>query len=337
MPLIIIASRNQIEMKEKGSGYVNNLSTQDFMVDLKDEANIIVGRDHGGPFQSQIDQANCLSTEEAIASSIESFKTDIDCGVTFLHIDPSKYSIQSTNIDGMIEVLVHIYGELDEYAKIKEKNVFFEIGSEGHGPEVDDKEELHYFLDKVTERLKRDNLDYPLFCVAKLGSYVLEDQNIGTFNDRILKQDTKKIEEIVSLIHSYKLRLKQHNADYLSPEVLSQIPKLKIDSINIAPQLGLIESEMIIQQLKTNNLNEILGEFFSLVDQSNSWKKWTNSEEPNLELKARLGGHYVFSQQKFIRLKKRILEVVPDLDSIIQSSLSSYLLDTMKNLNYWRA
>ncbi len=56
VPIMIIASRRQIECKEFGGGYVNNWSTEDFSkyVEKNDiKGNIILCRDHGGPFQGK--------------------------------------------------------------------------------------------------------------------------------------------------------------------------------------------------------------------------------------------------------------------------------------------
>ena len=56
VPLMMIASRRQIESKDLGGGYVNNWSTEDFAdyVSQKDiKKNIILCRDHGVPFQGK--------------------------------------------------------------------------------------------------------------------------------------------------------------------------------------------------------------------------------------------------------------------------------------------
>ena len=56
IPLMLIASRRQIESKELGNGYVNNWSTEEFSkyVYEKDKSqNVILCRDHGGPYQNE--------------------------------------------------------------------------------------------------------------------------------------------------------------------------------------------------------------------------------------------------------------------------------------------
>ena len=52
-PLMLIASRRQIDAEDFGGGYVNNWTTETFSNYVKKRSNgkIILCRDHGGPFQ----------------------------------------------------------------------------------------------------------------------------------------------------------------------------------------------------------------------------------------------------------------------------------------------
>ena len=54
-PLMLIASRRQIDSEEFGGGYVENWTTQEFSnyISSQDKQNnIILARDHGGPWQN---------------------------------------------------------------------------------------------------------------------------------------------------------------------------------------------------------------------------------------------------------------------------------------------
>ena len=58
-PLILIASRRQIECNENGSGYVENWDTETFSEYVKSKTindNLILARDHGGPWQGNWDK-----------------------------------------------------------------------------------------------------------------------------------------------------------------------------------------------------------------------------------------------------------------------------------------
>ena len=57
-PLTLIASRRQIEMEELGGGYVNAWTTSTFSNYVKSKnksKNVILARDHGGPWQNNIE------------------------------------------------------------------------------------------------------------------------------------------------------------------------------------------------------------------------------------------------------------------------------------------
>ena len=93
-PLMLIASRRQIDSEQFGGGYVENWTTNQFAeyVQRKDKnRNIILARDHGGPWQNELEKKQGMSLIEAMKSSKDSYKTDIDSGFHMLHID-SNYT-----------------------------------------------------------------------------------------------------------------------------------------------------------------------------------------------------------------------------------------------------
>ena len=54
IPILMIASRRQIDSEEFGGGYVNNWTTEDFaryVLDKDKKGKILLARDHGGPWQ----------------------------------------------------------------------------------------------------------------------------------------------------------------------------------------------------------------------------------------------------------------------------------------------
>ena len=58
IPLMLIASRRQVDSKKMGGGYVNNWNTEEFSkyVKLKDKNDmVILSRDHGGPWQNNLE------------------------------------------------------------------------------------------------------------------------------------------------------------------------------------------------------------------------------------------------------------------------------------------
>ena len=106
---MIIASRRQIDSVEMGGGYVNNWDTKSYAkyVFKNDKsANIILARDHGGPWQNDKEVKMQLSLRDALESAKNSFKCDIDSGFQILHLDPSMDPYKTPNED---EVLERVY------------------------------------------------------------------------------------------------------------------------------------------------------------------------------------------------------------------------------------
>ena len=69
IPIFLIASRRQIDSSKFKGGYVNNWSTNDFSnfvkkIDRKN--NIILSRDHGGPWQNPYEIEKNMNLEEAM-------------------------------------------------------------------------------------------------------------------------------------------------------------------------------------------------------------------------------------------------------------------------------
>ena len=91
VPLVLIASRRQVECLELGSGYVNNWDTFAFAryVRGKDhKGNVILARDHGGPWQHPMESKRFIEIEDAMESAKLSFLRDLEAGFQILHIDP---------------------------------------------------------------------------------------------------------------------------------------------------------------------------------------------------------------------------------------------------------
>ena len=91
-PLMLIASRRQIECDTLGCGYVNGWSTEDFAayVRARDTGGwVLLCRDHGGPWQNERESASRLPLDAAMASAKASLDADLQAGFDILHLDPS--------------------------------------------------------------------------------------------------------------------------------------------------------------------------------------------------------------------------------------------------------
>ncbi len=313
-PLMLIASRRQIECNEHGGGYVNNWSTESFAdyVQKKDKKGfVILCRDHGGPWQNYQEVAGKLSLEDAMESAKKSFEADIKSGFEIIHIDPS-IDIHKT-ITGK-EVMERVY-ELYEFcmnrAAAFDKTIRIEIGVEQQTGEIEDTLGFKEMLVKIKNFCRIKNFLPPLFVVAQTGTLIKETENIGNFKNYIegTEKDLKK-SKLINLLKTCfnsEIYLKEHNADYLSNEALSWHPKIGIPAANIAPEFGVSETLYILEICRKFNLKEEKEDFLSLAFESGKWKKWMKDKsQADDRQKAIIAGHYIFSKEEFKEIAERI-------------------------------
>ncbi len=313
IPIILIASRRQIDSQEFGGGYVNNWVTDEYAkyVRSKDKKNnIILARDHGGPWQSEVEKKNNLDLREAMTSAKSSFKSDIDAGFQMIHIDPSIDIHQTPSISEVIDRVFELYDFCYSYAKKNNKDIIFEIGTEEQTGSSNSQEEVEYILSEMDKFCKKNKFPNPSFIVVQTGTRVMETRNIGIFDYpfRVENQIPAEIQipKILEICNKYGIFMKEHNADYLSDEGLRWHPKLGIHSVNIAPEFGVIETRALLSILENYNLKDLFNEFINESFKSKKWEKWLleNSSLSKLE-KSIISGHYVFSSPKVKEIKSK--------------------------------
>ena len=161
-PLMLIASRRQIDSEQFGGGYVENWTTQqfaDYVLDKDVNKNIILARDHGGPWQNEQEKDENLNLEEAMKSSKESYRSDIDAGFNILHIDPSVDINSSPSVNQILDRVYELYDFCWSYAQQKKQDIIFEIGTEEQSGGNNTKEELEYTLESMRKFCKSNNND----------------------------------------------------------------------------------------------------------------------------------------------------------------------------------
>jgi hypothetical protein len=339
---MIIASRRQIESKQLGSGYVNNWSTEEFSEYINKHANsnLILCRDHGGPYQNENEIKQNLTYGEVMTNAKESFRVDIKSGFNIIHIDPTENIISDLTIDEMLNRIYELYDYCFSVADEFNKKIHIEIcfGKEDGG--ISNLSEIQYAIKKIETFCESKNLPLPLFMVLKTGNHVLETKNIGIFEDVIDGkgvEEENEIKKMIEFCNQIGIMVKEHNGDYLTNHALQYHPKLGIHAINVAPEFGVIETKSILAWLEKNDLNKYREEFLEISFNSEKWKKWMlpNTTTTKIE-KAIISGHYIFSSTDFIKLKKKILENTEnlnDFDNYLKSEIKKSILRYLKNLN----
>lgn len=315
-PIMLIASRRQIDANIFGKGYVENWGTEKFskyVMSKSKKKNIILCRDHGGPYQNNNDIINKLTLKDAIKNSKKSFEIDIKNDFKIIHIDPSinlKGNLKKNLImDNLYELMIYC----DEISRKNNKKILIEIGTEEQSGTTNTFEEIEKFLNDVNLFCKKNKIIKPSFVVLQTGTKVQELENVGSFECpiRIENEIAPEIQifKALELCDKYDFWMKEHNGDYLSDESLKWHPKIGIHATNVAPEFGVIETISLIKILKEYNMKKYLNLFLELSYNSKKWTKWLrkNSNADDFK-KSIIAGHYIFSDKEFIELKKNIIE-----------------------------
>jgi len=277
----LIPSRRQVEYN---GGYVNNWTTKEFASYVQSKTSKVkIQRDHGGRLQGN-----------GSADFLKSYEEDALSNFDLIHIDPWKKFVD-------IEEMIEETAKNIEFCYSVNPECYYEVGTEEaiHGYTTN---ELDYFLSGLKDRLgllwKKIK-----FAVIQSGTRIIGTENTGIF-------DAKKCKKMIDVCRYHDIMSKEHNGDYLSLQGVKTRFDLGLDGINIAPQFGVSETKIIVEELKKNKQGELLNNFFDLCYHSNKWKKWLKRDiqinKNTKDLILAVSGHYVFADPNFISIKQNI-------------------------------
>ena len=340
-PIMLIASRRQIDSEDFGGGYVENWTTKnfsDYVIKKDINKNIILARDHGGPWQNEFEKNQNMNLEEAMKSAKRSFQTDIDSGFHMLHIDPSIDIHDELNTDQVLERIYELYDFCWTYAQQNNRDIIFEIGTEEQSGSNNTSEELEYTLESMKKFCNTNKIPFPAFVVIQAGTRVMEMRNVGSFDSAIRIQNELppeiQIPKMIEICDKYGILMKEHNTDYLSTDSLIWQPRLGIHAANVAPEFGVAETKAFINILESKGHIDLLNLFLKLSYDSNKWFKWMlkNSKDSELD-KAIIAGHYVFSTKHFIEIKNEARKRIQNLNDILKENVKRCIFRYMKAFN----
>ncbi len=288
-----IPSRRQVEFN---GGYVNNWTTKEFSEYVN--GRVLIERDHGGIGQGYKHD-----------DGIESFMHDCRY-FDKIHIDPWKeYQEFDKGLQETIDCINFIYLVMG-----KEK-VKFEVGTEEsiRRFEVDELEKLLRHLKGKLEPEIFENIEY-VVVQSGVGLDLGNMRNTGKF-------DPDRLEKMIEVCKKFDKKSKEHNGDYLTGEDYKKRFDMGLDSINIAPEFGQLETLIYL-----NHMDEgVISRWYDLCLESKRWEKWVDKDF-NVSDKKRLiqiCGHYLFSTVGFKKIK-------PDIDSAVISEIK-YKLGELYN------
>ncbi|MBT5407047.1 MAG: hypothetical protein HOL23_05680 [Gammaproteobacteria bacterium] len=304
-----IPSRRQVEFD---GGYVNNWTNESFSKYVKNKSpNTIIQRDHGGPGQGYEDDDGRIS-----------FKNDAKF-FNLIHVDPwKKYSDLKLGIIETVEII--------KFCLKINPNIEFEVGTE----EAIRKftiEELKILIGTLEKKLTQAEFNKIKYAVVQsgVGLDLGKMKNTGNY-------DSVRLENMVKVVHSYGILTKEHNGDYLLANEIQRRFQVGLDAINIAPELGQIETCAIIELIK--EYEDFIDEIFEICFDSKRWEKWVpktyNPVKNKVEL-IKICGHYIFSTPRFVSLveKYSIREKINlnEISNILKSKIILHLKSLTEN------
>lgn len=289
----LIPSRRQVEWD---GGYVNNWTTKQFSDYVKSKTeNILLVRDHSGPNQGTYEDPGYVSL------AVDTQLLDI------IHIDPwKKYPAFNLGLKETIRMI--------EYCYDLNPNIQYEVGTE-EAIRRFEPHELNDLVHELKSRLSPEIYNQIRYLVIQSGTSLKGTNQTGNY-------DSDRLKEMISICKYHNLISKEHNGDYIPVSTIKEKFDLGLDSINIAPEFGLIETLTYINEIKDNELFE---KYFQICYNSKKWVKWVNENfdpHSNKEELIKICGHYVLSNPEFL---DNIKSCFPDIDQKIKSNINNKL------------
>lgn len=290
---VFIPSRRQIEYN---GGYVNNWTTSEFVDYVKTQnSNIKIERDHGGPNQG-------TNMDDGFISLSEDAKH-----LDIIHIDPWNFC---DNIDDGIDWTAKMILFCDNI----NPNLEYEIATEEaiHPFTVI---ELEYIINKLKDILNVVIFNKIKYLVIQCGTKLSTGENIGSF-------DENKLNEMLALSKKYNLIAKEHNGDWVNHKIIKRKEQLGLTCINIAPEMGEIETKIILEHIRDNK--EDYDKIYNLCVESGKWKKWVEPDFDHVNEKDKIiliTGHYIFSHPEFQKIKEKYERIDVEIKDAITDRL----------------
>lgn len=295
-PLMIIASRNQVDYD---SGYV--CTTRELAELLKPYKHdkLLICRDHCGPYFSSLDSN--LTLADALVRCKKTIQEDINCGFDLIHIDVSKVPERHLEYaTELIDFTLNISTDIKlEFGSEDNTGVDLESSIGRIAPQLE-------FLAKYNKNVK--------FFVTQTGSLTKESQ-VGSF-------DVNRNQQVAVQIHNAGFLFKEHNADYFNLDDIELRHQVGIDSLNIAPQLGKVQTDLLKEMAPPDRW----AKFADMVYSKKHWQRWVNDNGADKDLAVSVSGHYCFNSTEYVDIIASIdsSKFITELTSRINTLLEFY-------------
>lgn len=290
--LALIPSRRQVEYN---GGYVNHWTTEQFANYVKSKSNkITIQRDHSGPGQG-------YKQDDGYESLLHDCKY-----LDLIHIDPWK---EFQDYDKGLEYTI----DMIKFCNAQNENIRYEVGTE-EAIRRFESTELHKLLSDLKARLSNSLFEKIQYVVIQSGTSLKGTLQTGTY-------DKTRLASMINVVKSFNKLSKEHNGDYILPATIKEKFNLGLDSINIAPEFGVIETMTYMDQIVKHWRFDLLNTFWEICYQSNRWTKWVDSSfDPHINKHEliMICGHYVLSDARFLN---EIKANMPGIDDKIKNNI----------------
>lgn len=343
IPMMLIASRRQIDSEEFGGGYVNNWTTSqfaDYVIDHDKKGKVLLARDHGGPWQNTREKEQGLSLRRAMDSAKSSYLADLEAGFQVLHIDPSVDIHGQPCVDEVLNRVFELYEYCWSQAQRLGQEVIFEIGTEEQSGSTNSQEELNYTLNAMQQFCNKNRLPQPSFVVIQAGTRVMEKRNVGSFDSpiRVAEEIPAEIQlpKMIEICNRYGIFMKEHNTDYVSDEALQWHPRLGIHAANVAPEFGVAETVALLDVMEKQGCGAQADDFLRLSYDSRKWDKWMLKDTAASDRdRAVIAGHYVFATPECQEIKATAASVLRrkgiELEEYLKQQVKQSILRYLTN------
>lgn len=291
--VILIPSRRQIEYN---GGYVNNWTTKEFSNYVRNKSNNIkIQRDHSGPGQGLYDDDGYTSLKE-------------DCKYfDIIHIDPwKKYQDLDDGIKWTVDMIKFCYDI--------NPNIEYEIGTE-EAIRSYSVEELEKIISTIKSELSHEIFKKIKYCVIQCGNSLVNCKNNNNY-------DEEKLISMLNVVKKYNFISKEHNGDYNDIELIKCKHNIGLKYINIAPEFGTLETSVILDKIKNNELD--YQKIYDMCLKSGKWKKWVSSDfdvENNKDKLILITCHYIYSNEDFEEIKNTYIDIDYEIKKTIFNKL----------------
>ena len=357
-PLMFIASRNQVDLRELGGGYVCSWDQVSFVEAIRKLAEQVsftglcyVCRDHGGPWQRDGERRNKLAPDEAMEIAKRSYLEDLLRGFDLLHIDPTKdpHPPSGSGLDTVIQRTVELIDYIEAARQTRSlPPISYEVGTEETSGGLTDAAVYAGFIERLNSLLSAKGLPLPAFIVGQTGTLVRMTENVGHF-------DSDAAEALSRIAVEHSTGLKEHNADYLDDGTLLRHPLLGITAANVAPEFGVQETAAYLELGRVEQTacsaadipssSHILDIIPAKAVAGEHWRKWMMGDEAEISVQeagrndrlrmqiARICGHYTFADPEVLealdqlRRNLSVLGIHMDryVDRRVESSIDRYV------------